>query len=192
MNLLIRLIAFLSIAITHSVFAEPVTYNIDPSHTFPAFEADHQGGLSVWRGKINSSSGTVVMDREAETGRVDITMDITSIDFGHDGMNSAATEQMLNVTDYPTAVYSGELTNFVDGEPTAVEGTLTLNGVSNSLDLSIEKFLCKPHFQTGREVCGADASSSFSRADYGVDFALNMGFLPYVNLNISIEAQAAE
>ena len=29
--------------------AKPVTYVIDPSHTFPAFEADHMGGLSLWR-----------------------------------------------------------------------------------------------------------------------------------------------
>jgi len=37
---------------TTAVFAEPVTYEIDPRHTFPSFEADHQGGVSVWRGKI--------------------------------------------------------------------------------------------------------------------------------------------
>jgi polyisoprenoid-binding protein YceI len=34
-----------------SAIAAPVTYNIDPNHTFPSFEADHFGGLSVWRGK---------------------------------------------------------------------------------------------------------------------------------------------
>jgi len=26
-------------------FAEPVTYVIDPAHSYPAFEGDHQGGL---------------------------------------------------------------------------------------------------------------------------------------------------
>ena len=29
--------------------AEPTAYAIDPSHTFPSFEADHMG-ISVWRG----------------------------------------------------------------------------------------------------------------------------------------------
>ena len=29
------------------VIAEPVTYIVDSSHTFPAFEADHWGGLSI-------------------------------------------------------------------------------------------------------------------------------------------------
>ena len=77
--------AFLLLPI--AAIAEPVTYIADPSHTFPAFEADHQGGLSLWRGKINSSSGVVVLDKEAKTGTVEIEMDINSIDFGLQAMN---------------------------------------------------------------------------------------------------------
>jgi polyisoprenoid-binding protein YceI len=42
-----------------AALAAPVTYNIDSNHTYPTFEADHLGGLSYWRGKINSTSGTV-------------------------------------------------------------------------------------------------------------------------------------
>ena len=38
---------------------EPVTYNVDPAHTYPSFEADHMG-ISIWRGKMNMSSGTVL------------------------------------------------------------------------------------------------------------------------------------
>ncbi len=48
-------------------FAAPVTYNLDPSHTYPSFEADHMGGLSVWRGKFTSSSGKVVYDKAAKS-----------------------------------------------------------------------------------------------------------------------------
>ncbi|MFM8463069.1 MAG: YceI family protein, partial [Burkholderiaceae bacterium] len=33
-------------------------YNIDPSHTYPSFEADHMG-LSVWRGKFTKTSGKI-------------------------------------------------------------------------------------------------------------------------------------
>ena len=42
--------------------AAPVTYEIDSNHTYPSFEADHMGGLSKWRGKINSTSGSVTLD----------------------------------------------------------------------------------------------------------------------------------
>ncbi len=40
-----------------SALAAPVTYDIDPDHTYLSFEADHMGGLSKWRGKFNSSHG---------------------------------------------------------------------------------------------------------------------------------------
>lgn len=184
--------AMLSLLIPVVLLAEPITYEIDPSHTYPSFEADHAGGLSLWRGKINSSSGTVVLDKEAETGSVSVEMDINSIDFGHDGMNESALAHIFNVEDYPTATYTGKLSSFSSGAPTMVEGSLMLNGVTKELNLEINKFQCQPHFRTGREVCGADASATFDRGDYGVVYGLDGGFFPEVKLLISIEAQIPE
>jgi polyisoprenoid-binding protein YceI len=170
-------------------FAETKTYIIDPSHTYPAFEADHQGGLSLWRGKINSTSGTIVLDREKKSGTVDVTMQIASIDFGHEGMNKSAIDtKILDAKQYPTATYTGAFTDFVDGQPTAIAGKLTLKGATNALTLTINKFLCKPHYRTGNEICGADASATFNRADYGIDYGLSTGFLPEIKLLISVEA----
>ena len=62
-----------------SALAAPVTYKLDPAHTYPSFEADHMGGVSKWRGKFNSSSGTFTVDKEAKTGTVDLTIDVASI-----------------------------------------------------------------------------------------------------------------
>jgi polyisoprenoid-binding protein YceI len=39
-----------------------------------------------------------------------------------------------------------------------------------------------------REVCGADASATFNRADFGVDYGVKMGFKPEVKLAIQVEA----
>ena len=176
-------------AITTAVIGAPVTYNVDPNHTYPAFEADHMGGISVWRGKARSSAGTVVFDKEAETG----TVDMTSIDFGHEKISEhAMSADMLDVQAFPNATYSGTLVNFVDGAPTGVEGNMTLHGVTKPLNLEINSFKCMLHPRTQKEFCGADASATFNRDDYGVDFAKNFGFLMYVNLLISIEAIIAE
>jgi polyisoprenoid-binding protein YceI len=172
--------------------AEPVTYTIDPAHTYPSFEVDHRGGLSVWRGKFNRSSGIVIMDKEAMTGSVDIQIDMTSIDFGFDDMNEHAMaddEGMLNVARFPAATYSSQLTHWEDGLPTAVDGELTLHGVSLPVDLQINQLRCSPA-RSGGEVCGADAVGSFDRADFGVNYAAGFGFLMYVNLRIQIEAQS--
>ncbi|MEO8600720.1 MAG: YceI family protein, partial [bacterium] len=56
-----HLVALVLAVSTVSAFAQ--TYNIDPSHTYPSFEADHMGGLSILRGKFTKSSGTITLDR---------------------------------------------------------------------------------------------------------------------------------
>jgi polyisoprenoid-binding protein YceI len=69
--------------------AEEAHYTIDPAHTYPSFEADHFG-VSTWRGKMNHSSGSVTLDRAGHGGTVSVTIDLNSIDFGLDALNSWA------------------------------------------------------------------------------------------------------
>ena len=52
----------LSLFAAATAAAAPVTYVVDPGHTYPSFEADHMGGLSVWRGNSNKSEGRIVLD----------------------------------------------------------------------------------------------------------------------------------
>ena len=169
--------------------AKPITYEIDSSHTFPAFEADHMGGLSLWRGKINSTSGEIVLDKDKETGSVNVIMDMSTIDFGHEGMNKhAKNPDMFNVKKYPEAVYKGNLTDFIDGTPTKVKGSLTLHGVTKPVDLDIKSFKCRLHPFKLKQVCGADAYGNIMRDDFGVDYAKRLGFKMEVALRIGVEA----
>ena len=172
-----------------SALAAPVTYEIDPSHTYPSFEADHMGGLSVWRGKFDKSSGTIVYDKEKNTGTVEITVDTSSVDFGHEKLNEHAKgPDMFDVTKYPTATYKGKLASFKNGAPTQVQGEFTLNGVTKPLTLNIDQFLCKPNPMTKKEVCGADAHATFNRKDYGLSYGEAYGFKMDVKLAIQVEA----
>lgn len=169
--------------------AAPVTYDIDPSHTYPSFEADHMGGLSTWRGKFNQTSGVIVLDRAARAGTIDITVQIDSIDFGHDEMNRhAVAPDIFDAARYPTATFKGRFTEFDGDRPEAAEGEFTLRGVTRTLKLDIDDFKCIDHPMEKREVCGADVSTSFNRGDYGLNFGLDMGFKPEVELDIQVEA----
>ena len=51
--------------------AELVAYDIDPHHTYPSFEADHMG-VSVWRGKLDKTTGHVTLDKAAGNGTVEL------------------------------------------------------------------------------------------------------------------------
>jgi polyisoprenoid-binding protein YceI len=66
--------------------AEPVTYKIEPTHTYATFEIMHFG-TSTNRGRFDKKEGTVVLDKAAKTGKVDVTIDMTSIDSGYDAFN---------------------------------------------------------------------------------------------------------
>lgn len=177
---------------TGSAIAAPVTYSVDPAHTYPSFEADHMGGLSVWRGKFDKSAGTVVLDKEKGSGTVDITIDAASIDFGHAKLNEhAKSPEIFDVAKFPTATYKGTFTKFKDGVPTEVEGQFTLHGVTKPLTLTINQFKCMISPMTKKEVCGADASATFNRSDYGVSFGDKYGFKQEVKLQIQVEAGRA-
>lgn len=173
--------------------AAPAKYNIDSAHTYPSFEADHMGGLSTWRGKLNSTSGTVTYDKEAQSGTIDVTIDMASIDFGHDKLNEhAKSAEMFDVEKFPTAKYTGKLAGFKNGAPTEVDGTLQLHGVTKPVKLTINRFLCKPHPMAKKEVCGADASAKINREDFGVGYGKAYGFDMDVKLQIQIEALRAD
>jgi len=173
---------------TGSAIAAPVKYDVDPNHTYPSFEADHFGGLSVWRGKFEKSSGTIVLDKEKSSGSVDVTIDASSIDFGHAKLNEhAKSAEMFDVGKYPTATYKGTLAKFKDGAPTEVDGQLTLHGVTKPVKLTINQFKCMVNPMSKKETCGADASATFNRSDFGVNFGDKYGFKQEVKLQIQVE-----
>jgi polyisoprenoid-binding protein YceI len=173
--------------------AATVTYTLDPTHTFPSFEADHMGGLSVWRGKVNQNSGKVVLDKAARTGELEVNIDVNSIDFGLDAMNEKArSAELFDTAKFPTASYKGKLVNWVKGAPTQVKGELTLHGVTKPLTLKINSFKCMPHPMLKREFCGADAQATLNRDDYGISAGKDWGFKMAVNLRIQVEAVADE
>lgn len=178
---------------TGSAIAAPVKYNVDPNHTYPSFEADHFGGLSVWRGKFDKSSGTIVVDKDKGSGTVEITIDAASIDFGHAKLNDhAKSPEMFDVAKFPTATYKGTLAKFKDGAPTEVEGELTLHGVTKPVKLTINQFKCIVNPMIKKEVCGADASTTFNRSDFGVTFGDKYGFKQEVKLAIQVEGIRAD
>ena len=173
-------------AVATQALAAPERYRIDPDHTYPSLEFPHMG-ISMWRGKFTKTRGTVVLDRAAGTGSVDVTIDAASIDFGHRVMNEVAIgDQWLHADMHPTLRYVGTL-RFEGERPVGVEGNLTLMGVTRPVPLRIDSFKCIPHPLFRKEVCGADASGAFDRADFGMK-QLTADGAGRMTLRIQVEA----
>ena len=175
-----------------SATAASTTYNVDPDHTHPSFEVDHFGGLSTWRGTFKKTSGTVEIDTVAKTGTVDVLIDTATVDFAHDKLNAhASSPEMLDVAKYPTAEYKGKFVEFANGAPKTISGDLTLHGVTKPVTLTINSFKCIEHPMLKKQVCGADASGTFNRADFGVNYGQQYGFKQDVLLRIQVEGVKA-
>jgi polyisoprenoid-binding protein YceI len=186
------LLSLMTSAVGGVASAAPVNYTIDPDHTFPSFEADHMG-VSLWRGKFNKTAGKVSLDKAAGTGALDVTIDLSSIDFGHDKLNSwAQGSDLFDTTKYPQASYQGKLDGFANGTPSRVVGDLTLHGVTRPVVLKINSFKCIPHPLFKRELCGADALATFNRDEFGLDVGKPYGFKMDVTLRIQVEALQGE
>lgn len=178
----------LAASLSMSAFAGVATYQLDPTHTYPSFEADHLGGLSVWRGKFDTSKGTVTLDRAAKTGTVEVTTEVASVSTGNTKLDEhLQSPDFFDAKKYPEAVYKGTV-KFNGDQPTEIVGNLTLHGVTKPVTLKIDSFKCMPHPMFKREVCGVDAAGEFDRADFGVDYGKQYGFKTKTKLLITAEA----
>ncbi|HEX9391320.1 MAG TPA: YceI family protein [Usitatibacteraceae bacterium] len=170
----------------NSVAAIAADYNIDPDHTYPSLEFSHMG-LSVWRGKFDKTSGKVMLDRAARSGSAEIVVDTASINFGHDKMKEFALgEDWLNVKKFPAMSYKGTL-RFKGDTPVAMDGELTLLGVTKPVRLTLNSFTCIDHPYYKKEVCGADAEGDLNRADFGMT-KYSEGEAGKIHLRIQVEA----
>jgi polyisoprenoid-binding protein YceI len=164
------------------------TYKLDPAHTYPSFEADHFGGISTWRGKFTKSSGTVTLDRAAKTGTVDVSIDLSSVTIGNEKLEGELkSEQFFDTAKFPTATYKGTEIKFNGDKPAEVVGTLTLHGVTKPVNLTIESFKCFQNPMSKKEVCGTEATATFDRADFGIDYGKAYGFSMKTVLHIQAE-----
>lgn len=193
-------LALTLLVLATAVSAQPVTFTIDPSHTYPSFAADHMG-LSTWRGKFDRSSGTITLDRAAGRGTVHVVVEVSSINFGLEQLDRTVLSAVLpsslcqtqcaffDAAKFPQAVYDGRLADFVGGAPTRVIGKLTLHGVTRPLNLKIEHFKCIADFMLKpRQRCGAEASARLDRAAFGIDAGQSFGLDMTVSLQIQVEA----
>jgi polyisoprenoid-binding protein YceI len=186
-----KLFAAAALAAAIPAFAAPVSYNVDPTHSFPRFSYNHLG-MSTQLSKFNKVTGTVVFDAAAKTGSVDVTIDMTSVDTGSTVFNGHIQgEDFLDTAKFPTATFKSTKVVFEGDKPAAVEGNLTIKGVTKAVTLKVSHFVSQPHPMMKVPAIGADASTVIKRTEF------NAGkYAPYVGddvtITISLEAVAPQ
>lgn len=174
-------------AISAAAFAAPETFNVEPTHTYPRFEYSHFG-YSNQQQRFDKTSGKIVIDRAAKTGSVDVSIDTTSVNTGYALFNQhIQAEDYFDTAKYPAITFKSTKVKFEGDKPVAVEGNLTIKGVTKPVTLTVTSFHSMPHPMLKKDAIGANAMTKVKRSEF------NMGKnVPYVSddvtLTIAVEA----
>lgn len=168
--------------------AQAASYAFDPAHTYVTFEIGHFG-TSTNRGRFDKKEGTVELDRAAKSGKVEITVDTSSINTGFAAFNKhLQSEDLFNVEKFPTMKFVANKFSFSGDKVTEVSGNLTLLGKTNPLTLKATNFNCYDNPMLKREVCGGDFEGTLDRTQYGMNYGIDWGFPKNVRLVVQVEA----
>ena len=169
---------------TGLVAAQPVTYTLDPDHSWVHFEVMHFG-TSTTRGRFGPVTGDVVLDRQARTGSIALRIPTASVDTGLAFFNSRLRQGDLLASDeHPHADFSATGWRF-DGEQVAeVAGDLSLRGVTRPLTLKALHFACRLDAQRESEVCGGDFEGEIVRTTYGMLYGW-----PFIANSVRLQVQ---
>ncbi|MNZ99504.1 hypothetical protein D3C78_1188340 [compost metagenome] len=192
MNALTKLSAALVLAGAASVsatsaMAAPETYSVDGTHTYPRFSYSHFG-MSTQLSRFNKTTGTVVIDKAAKTAKVDITIDMTSVDTGFPTFNEHIQgADFLDTAQFPTATFKSSKVRFEGDKPVALDGDLTIKGVTKPVTLAVSNFVSMPHPMLKKDAIGADAQVVIKRSEFNAGkYAPHVG--DDVTISVALEA----
>ena len=193
MNKLLKLSAAITLiaGAATSAMAAPETYTVDSGHTFPSFSYNHFG-LSTQLSKFNKTTGTLVLDKVAKTGSVDVVIDMKSVETGSTAFNGHIQgEDFLDTTKFPTASFKSTKVVFEGDKPAAIEGNLTIKGVTKPVSLKVTHFVSTAHPMLKKPAIGANASTVIKRSEFNAGkFAPNVG--DEVTITLAVEAIKAD
>ena len=168
--------------------AQSATYVLDPTHTFVTFEIGHFG-TSTNRGRFDKKEGTVQFDRAGKTGKVDLTIDATSISTGTPPFDKhLQSADLFNAAKFPTIQFSADQFRFNGDKVSEVAGKLTLLGQTHPVTLKANTFNCYHSPMLKREVCGGDFETTIDRTQWGMDYGVSFGMPKTVRLIVQAEA----
>lgn len=167
--------------------AQSASYAIEPTHTFVTWEARHLG-ISTSRGRFDKKEGSITIDPSAKTGKVEVTIDMASINTGVAPFDAhLKSKDFFLVEQFPTAKFTGDKVEFDGTKVKSVSGSLTMLGKTMPVTLTADNYGCTQHPRLKVEVCGGDFSTTLMRSQWGMGYGIP--FIPdAVKLLIQVEA----
>ncbi|TMG94716.1 MAG: YceI family protein [Betaproteobacteria bacterium] len=183
------LLASVVAAIAIPAIAAEESFVVEPVHSQPSFETRHIG-MSPQRGNFGKVSGKVTLDRAEKKGTIDITIDATSIRTFDARLDAIVKgERFFNVEKLPTLTFKSDKVTFDGARVVGVDGDMTMIGVTKPVSFKVVNFTCGENPFNKKPMCGAEATATIKRSDWGMTNGLNINNPgDEVRLMIPIEA----
>lgn len=160
------------------------TYIVDSRHTFPSFEVSHLG-FSIQRGRFDKTVGKITLDPAARTGSIDVTIDASSISTGLPELEKHLRgDEFFDSAKYPALSYTSAKLRFDGDRVVGADGELTMHGITRPVSLALDHFRCAPNPMTKKPTCGANATTTIKRSDFGIS-----KYVPAVGDEVKIAIQ---
>jgi len=151
------------------------SYVIDPVHSQPQWEATHIG-FSKQHGNFGKATGKVVLDRAAKKGSIDVTIDATSIRTYDSRLDAIVkSDRYFNVEKFATITFKSDDVKFDGDQVVAANGELTMLGVTKPVMLTVSGFRCGQQTFNKKPMCGAEATATIKRSEWGMTDGLKLG-----------------
>ncbi|HEY1641390.1 MAG TPA: YceI family protein [Streptosporangiaceae bacterium] len=167
------------------------TWSIDPVHSEVGFSVRHMM-VSKVRGRFTEFSGEIVTAENPADSSVTAEISLASINTGNEQRDEhIRSADFFEVETHPTMTYRSTGVTVSDGD-FAVEGELTLKGVTKSIPLHLELNGFGPD-PFGGTRAGFTATTEINRRDFNVSFSAPMeggGVVVSDKITIHLEIEA--
>lgn len=181
--------ASLALALALPAAGAEETYAIDPVHSQPTYEIQHLRGLTTQRGSFSKLSGKVTFDAAAKRGSIDVTIDTTSIRTHSPQVDAVVKgDDYFSVAKFPTMTFKSSNLVFEGDRVVGANGELTMIGVTKPVSLKIANFMCGENPFNKKPMCGAEATATIKRSEWGMKAGIPNSSGDDVKLVIPIEA----
>lgn len=167
MNKAVR--CFLPVLLAAVSIASPAsTYRIEPTETTARFEVHFLGVFPV-RGDFRRTTGTLIYDPATKQGSIDVAIDATTLESSTSKARANARgADFFNVDKFASIDFKSSRFVFDDDKLRAVEGALTLVGMTKPVVLVVNDSKCEPAREREAAYCRADATLTVKRSDFGM------------------------
>ena len=160
------------LAASSAAFAAPSDYRFYMAHTQIFFSVSHLN-YSHPMGRMHVKGGYFSFDPDDwSSAKVDVTIDIASLDMGDEAWSNKMRSAFFDVTTYPTAHYVSTKVEKTGERTGVVHGNLTLLGKTHPVDLQLTFNRAAADGYSMRFIAGFAATAAFKRSTFGMTRSL--------------------